>query len=157
MAFSSDQPLVSNQLPISVDFPKEQELFLDIMTNTYKRIADAVNRKEGGVYSLQENATFKQYPTANDPQKTKNTYRKTFDMVSLNAGNIGGGATVSFPHNITGIVCGTMIFAGCASTDPRYFTVVYPDVYLDATNVVFTNPLGTAVTQCYVVAEYLKK
>lgn len=156
MAFSSDQPLVSNQLPISVDFPKEPELFLDIMTNTYKRIADAVNRKEGGVYSLQENATFKQYPTANDPQKTKNTYRKTFDMVSLNGGNIGPAVMVTVPHGITGIVCGTMITAGCANTEPRYFTVVYPDVYLTNTDVVFINPTGFPVTQCYVVAEYLK-
>jgi len=156
MAFSSDQPLVSNQLPISIEFPEEQPLFVDTLTQMYKRIADSVNRKEGSVYSIQENATFKQYPTAGNPQQFKNVYRKTFDLVNLNGGNIAGGATVNFAHGITGIVCGALIYAGCASTDPRYFTVVYPNIYLDATNVVFTNPLGSAVTQCYAVAEYLK-
>lgn len=157
MSFSSDQPLLSNQLPISIDFAENQAIFLDQLTLLYKRIADTVNKKEGSVYSIQENATFKQYPTADNPQQFKNVYRKTFDMIDLNGGNIAGGATVSFPHDITGLFAGTLIYAGCTSTDPRYFSIMGPnDVWLDATNVNFTNPLGTPLTHCYVVAEYLK-
>lgn len=156
MTSTSDNPIQSNQLPISIEFPKVNKQFDEVLSLIYKRIADSVNTKEGALYLLQELATFKQYFIQGNPQLTRNVYRTTFDLVNLNGGNIAGGATVAFPHGITGLSSAALIYAGCTSTDPKYFTVVYPNVYLDAVNVNFINPLGTAITNCYVVAEYLK-
>lgn len=157
MSFSSDNPLLSNQLEISIDFPPvEDKDFLNMLSLTYKRVADSMNTKEGALYLLQELATFKQYFTQGNPQINRNVYRKTFDLVNLNGGNIAGGATVNFPHGITGLSSAALIYAGCTSVDPKYFSVMYPNIYLDATNIWFVNPLGTVVTQCYAVCEYLK-
>lgn len=157
MAFSSDIPLQSNQLPISIDFAKlESEEFNNQISLTYKRIADSVNKKEGSLYLTQEIANFKQYFTANDPQTTRNAYRKTFDIVALNGGVVAPAATVTFPHGITGLLYTALIYAGCANSGGEFFTVVYPQAYLTTTDVVFTNSSASDVTQCYVVAEYLK-
>lgn len=159
MSFSSDKPLLSNQLPISIDFPNpDDKEFNDTLTLTYKRIADSMNSKEGALYLLNELANFRLFYTANNPQITRNSYRKVFDMVILNSGNIGAAAAVSFTHNITGLFNTDLIYASCTSDEatPKYFTVVYPNTYLDTTKVYFTNPLGVALKQCIVVANYLK-
>lgn len=156
MGFSSDQPLVSDQISPYIDLPKEFPEMRNNLILYLKKLADVINKKEGSVYSLAENATFNQYPVTSNPQSTRNVYRKCFDMVDLNGGNIASGATVFFPHNITGIVQGTMITVGCASTTNQFFTVVYPDCYMDATNVYFTNPNPSAVTKATMVCEYMK-
>lgn len=158
MSFNSDPALQSNQLPISIDFPQtDKKEFLDTLTLIYKRIANSVNTKEGAFYLLDELATFKQYFTLNNPQVNRNVYRKTFDLVSLNGGlPIAPAAVVSQPHNIVGLSSAALVYAGCTSNDPFYFTVVYPDIYLDATDIVFTNNSGNTITACYGVAEYLK-
>lgn len=157
MSFSSDQPFVSNQLPISIDYPKpDTPEFLNVLSLDRKRISDAVNTKEGALYLLDEIASFKQYFTQGNPQQNRNAYRKTFDLVNLNGGNIGAGATVTTPHNISGISSAVLIYASCTTITSEFFTVVYPDIFLDATNINFTNPSAAILTQCYVVAEYLK-
>ena len=159
MSFSSDKPLQSNQLPVSIEFPDtDDKEFNNVLTLTYKRIADTSNTKEGALYLLNENANFRQFYTANNPQKNRNSYRKVFDLVILNAGVIGAGATVSFPHGITGLHESDLIYASCTSTDasPKRFSVMGPTVYLDDTNVFFTNPLGVTLSQAIVVANYLK-
>lgn len=156
MAFSNDQPLVSNQLAISVDFPKDPELLVTQITDTYKKIANVMNTKVGGLFNPNEVATYKLLASTTPEQQNRNVYRKVFDLVDLNGGNIGAGAAVSFAHNITGLVNTMVIYASCTSVTPTYFTVVYPDVYLDATNVNFTNPLGVALSQAIVIAEYVK-
>ena len=153
---SSDNALVTNQLPVSIDFPREEDQFYPMLTDLYKRIAYSTNSKENALYYLQETATFKQYFTVDNPQKTRNVYRFTYDLVDLNGGNIAGGATVAFPHGITGISDTAIIYCGCVSTDPLYFSVMYPNVYLDSVNINFTNPLGTALTKANAVCEYLK-
>jgi len=156
MAFSSDQPLTSNQLPISIDFPSEPAQLLTVITDTYKRTANVVNSKVGGLYNPTEVATFKLLADASPLMQTRSVYRKTLDLVILNGGPIGAGATVVFPHNITGITNTMIIYASCTSSTSIFFTVVYPDVFLDATDVTFTNPLGVTLTQCICIAEYTK-
>jgi len=159
MSFSSDQPLQSNQLPISIDFPdKDDDEFNDILSLTYKRIADNSNTKEGALYLLNEIANFRQFYTPSNPQKNRNSYRKVFDLVVLNGGVIGPGAAVSFVHGITGLKETDLIYASCTSTDasPRRFSIMGITVYLDNTNVFFTNPLGVSLSQAIVVANYLK-
>lgn len=157
MSFSSDNAIQVNQLPLSIDFPEDLGELVKSLELIYKRIANCVNTKEGSLYSLQELGNFNQYFTTNNPQQFRNVYRKVFDMVNLNGGNIAGGATVNFAHNISGIQSATLIYASCTSTDNQYFTVVYPNTRLDATQVYFTNPLpATALSAVYVIAEYLK-
>lgn len=156
MAFSSDQPILTNQLPISIDFPRDQESLLTAITDTYKKTANVVNTKVGGNYGLTEVATFRLLYGNNLSSQFRNVYRKTFDLVQLNGANIGAGAAVNFPHNINGIANAFLIFASCTSSSGIFFTSVYPDVYLDATDVYFTNPLAVTLTQCIVIAEYTK-
>lgn len=163
--FSSDQPLIANALPISVEFPRDQESFINIIDLLYKRIANSVNSKESALYLLQELATFKLYFTSNDPMVFRNVYRKTFDMVNLNGGNIAAGATVSFPHNITGIVACTFIFGTATTSDApvRYVPLPYVSqvaaeniqIYLTPTNVILING-NSILTQAYITAEFVK-
>lgn len=157
MSFSSDKPLQSNQLPISIEFPATNDPnFIETLSLAYKRIPDAVNTKEGALYLLQELATFKQYYTSGNTLKNRNGYRTTFDLVDLNGGPIAPGVMVPVPHGITNMLEAVLIYASCTTTDPLFFTVVYPNVYLDATNINFTNPTASNITRCSVVAEYLK-
>ena len=157
MSFSSDPALLINQLPISLDLPKDPEKFREEVELFTKRTANILNTKTGGLYSGQEYSNSEVF-NVTTPMTTSNVYRKCFDLVALNGGNIPGGGTVTFAHGINGIDASALIYASCTTADPFFFSVMgYPTVYLTATNVVFTNPLGgDALTRCYVIAEYLK-
>ena len=63
---------------------------------------------------------------------------------------------VAFAHGITNLTDAILIYVSCVTTDPEYFTAVYPDVYLDATNINFTNPHASAVSSAIAVCEYTK-
>lgn len=155
--FSNDQALISNALPISVDFEESQDNLIPTISLIYKRIANSVNGKESALYSIAEISTFIQYFTIDNPQKFRNVYRKCFDMVSLNGGNIPAGGTVSFAHNITGLFESALIYANATNTTGQRFSFMYPNVYLNATNVVVVNPdPANPLTQCDVIANYLK-
>lgn len=159
MAFSSDQPIQSNQLPISIEFPSTDDPdFNEVLSLTYKRIADSSNTKEGALYTLSEVANFRKFYKPNNTQEIRNSYRKVFDLVKQSGGVIAPGAFPPFPHGIVGIKETDLIYASCTTNEatPRFFTVVYPNVYLDTTNVYFTNPLGVSLSQAIVVANYLK-
>jgi len=168
MSFNSDPALLVNQLPISIEFPKDDGKLLETLTLIYKRIAQSVNTKEGGLFSLQELFSSQQYFTLGNPQQFRNVYRKVFDMVSLNGGPIAAGATVTAAHSITGIVAPTHIYGGATNSDapvkfiplPYVSATVVTDqvqIYMTSTNVVLVNgATQTDLTQAYVVCEYLK-
>lgn len=167
MSFSSDSALLVNQLPISVEFPREEDKFYETLTLLYKRIANSVNNKEGGLFSLQELYNSQLYFTLGQPNNFRNVFRKVFDMVSLNGGNIAAGATVSAAHNISGLVAPTHIYGAATNSDAtvRYMPLPYVsstatrciEIYLTPTNVVLINgATQTALTQAYIVAEYVK-
>lgn len=177
MSFSSDVPLQSNQLPISIDFPSpEHENFLDTLSLAYKRIVDSVNTKEGALYLLQEQANFERYFQYSDPttftpnpNAFRNGYRSVFDLVALNAGvaippgatNINL-ATAPQPQLINGILIPTHAFGAATIAGPIYvFTGTDFNVRFDNTvpamqilNI--TNNTGTNLTQAYWVINYLK-
>jgi hypothetical protein len=154
-----DLASVVNQLQESIEFSSDPRQNQEALSLMYKRTANAVNTKTGGLFSLTEQVNFEQFsvdqPT-NATQTFANVYRKTFNLVALNGGNIGSSATVTFAHGITGIVRSTLIYCSCTSTTPQYFTSVYPNAYMTATNVVFVNPVATPLTSCLFVAEYTK-
>lgn len=158
MTASSNQPLVSNQLPLTIDLPKEEKELREFFTDYLRRNSNIMNTKEGAYYLPQELANYKQLYTRGNNQKLRNGYRRVFDLIALNGGNIGAGATVSFAHNIQGLAGTLIIYASCTSIVPNYFSVMgYPDVYLDATNVNFTNPTVQILNQVDVIAEYVKQ
>lgn len=164
MSFSSDAPLQSNQLPISLDFPPtESPEFLDTISLTVKRIVDSTNTKEGALYQPQELATFQQYFTSGNPQRNRNVYRKVVDF-----GALPNTAIKSVPHGIAfdSNFTTTRIYA--SATDP--VTLIYIPIplaspgdpnniqlYLDGTNVnIETGSNRTNFTRCTVVIEYMK-
>jgi hypothetical protein len=158
MSFSSDQPSLVNQLPVSLDLPKTWEQAHEIISIMIKLQNDAINKKEGSLYIPVELGNFQSYYTRGDANTFRNAYRKVFDLVGLNGNvNIGAGATVTFPHGITGLFQSAGIRADCTSVTPTFFSVMgQPTVYLTSTDVVFTNPLAVALTCVNVVADYLK-
>ncbi len=158
MSSTSDVALRANQLPVTVDIPKDEERFHEFLSLNIKRTASTVNTKTGGLYNLEEQFNSNQFYTANNPNIFRNVYRKTFDLVLITGAPIGAGAAIVTPHAITGLFETALIYASCKSVEatPRFFTVVYPDVFLDSTNINFTNPLGVTLSQCVVVAEYVK-
>lgn len=161
-------PLLVNQLPLSMDFPRDEDKFYQVLTDLYKRIANCVNTKEGGLFSLQELYSSQQYFIIGNPNNFRNVYRTTFDMVDLNGGPITAGSTVTFAHNIVGIKAPTHIYGGATNSDapvkflplPYVSATLITDqiqIYLDPTNVTLINgATQTDLTQAYIVAEYVK-
>lgn len=176
MAFSSDKALQTNQLPISIQFPRDPEEFLNVITDIYKRIANVVNSKEGALHLLEERANFQQYfrysvpaTFTPDPNNTRNGYRTDFDLVALNAGSIPPGATnltlttTSTPPLINGIRIPTSAYGAGTIAGPIYvfFNGTDVNVRFDNTNpaaqvIRITNNTGANLTQAYWTMNYLK-
>jgi hypothetical protein len=162
--FSSDLSAVSNQLPISVEYPKDPAQLQYTQELLYKRIASAVNTKEGGLYFPIEVSTFQQYFTPGNPQKLRGVYRTVVDF-----GALPNAVPKSVPHNIPfdSEYTATRIYA-CA-TDPVTLTYIpIPWASTAATsNNISIQVTGTTVdistgidrsnfTRCTVVIEYTK-
>lgn len=169
MSFSSDQPLLANQLPISLELPKLEtpELFLEQTELLFKRYANVVNTKEGAFYPvLKETATFQTYVTSFLPSglpNNRNTYRMVVDF-----GALPNTTTKSVAHGIAFDPNFTLTRMYGASTDPvnlLYLPLPYAsptsanaiEMYADATNVVIiTGSNRSAFTRTTVVLEYSK-
>lgn len=166
MTFSSDNPLNTNQLPVSLDVNPNEKGFQDILILYLRRVANAVNTKESGLFLLQENANFEQwYQTAN-PQQNRNAYRTTADLVLLNGGNIPVGATnlvlstTTQPVKINGYLYPVQGFGGAVDTGGLSYFLNDPSIYVryqNSTNtIIIQNNSGNALTWCVWVMEYLK-
>jgi len=157
MTFINDAASFINQLPISIDLPDDFKQYREVTTLLFKRIIDALNKKTGSLYYLQELGNFQSFFTSGQPYVFRNDYRYVFDLISLNGGNIAGGASVTFAHGITSFMYGTLIYVTVTATTGLSFTCTYPYSSMDATNIYFTNPLpSTALSSAIFVAEYLK-
>lgn len=173
MAFNSDIPLQTNQLPISIDFPEDPAQLRDTLSLSYKRTVDAVNTKEGSLYLLDEQASFIQYfPTVTSNNnsrslKLRSGYRMVYDLVDINGGPIPVGVTVlGVPADqlITGITDPTRIYGACTTAGPIYRPIptMTIDVWFDNTvpaaqTITITNNTGSPMSQAYLVFEYLKE
>lgn len=159
MSFSSDKAAITNQLPATINLPDidDKDLFVEALEDILKGITDTVNQKDGGLYTLNETASSQQYYNSKDPQSFRNVYRKVFDFILLNGGNIGAGATVSFPHEMSSVSGSAMIYANCTAGDDTMFTLVYPDIYIDDTTIYFINPVALELTQCDIIINVLKQ
>lgn len=166
MTFSSNQPLNTNQLPISLDINPEEEGFGNILLLYLRRVANAVNTKESGLFLLQENANFEQWYQIGNPQQNRNAYRITADLVMLNGGNIPTGTTnvvlssATQPQNIMGYLYPVQGFGGAIDTNGLSYFLNDPSIYIrynSSTNtIIIQNNSGNALTWCVWVMEYLK-
>jgi len=166
MTFSSDPALNTNQLPISLDVNPEEKDFASTLLLYLRRIANAVNTKESGLYLLQENANFEQWFQTANPQQNRNAYRITADLVALNGGNIPNGATSlvlsssTQPMAIDGYLYPVQGFGGAVDTGGLSYFLNDPQIYVryqaSTNTIVIQNNSGNALTWCVWVQNYLK-
>ncbi len=171
MTFSSDPSLNTNQLPISLDVNPDEDGYQDILLLYLRRIANATNTKESGLYLLQETANFEQWfqtatTTSGMSQINRNAYRLTMDLVALNGGNIPLGSTPIIlttstqPPAPIGYLYPVQGFGGALDTAGNSYFPSDPNVtifYTSSTNTItIINNTGNALTQLYWVMEYLK-
>lgn len=178
MSFSSDNPTLSNQVPVSLNVNPDEANFDAVLMLYLRRIANSINSKEQSIYLLQETGNFQQWFNNEDPvqvQNSRNGYRITVDMVALNlvinsVPTISPGPTnnltlratppITEPLPIDGFLYPTRGFGGALdSTGIAYFP---SDPNISVTFIVSTqtfvimNNTGSDLTQFYWVMEYLK-
>jgi hypothetical protein len=166
MTFSSDPSLNTNQLPISFDINPDEPNFESTLLLYVRRIANAVNTKQNGLFLLQETANFEQWYTST-PQENRNAYRTTIDLVQLNGDTaIPAGVTTltltssTQPPEIKGYLYPVQGFGGCVdSTGISYFPSD-PNVTITFTassqTITITNNTGNTLPWAVFVLEYLK-
>lgn len=166
MTISSDNALNTNQLPVSLDVNPDERDFQSTLILYLRRIANAVNTKESGLFLLQENAPFEQWYQIANPDQNRNAYRITVDLVLLNAGNIPAGVTnlvltgATQPMVINGYLYPVQGFGGAVDTGGLSYFLNDPDIYVryqGSTNtIIINNNTGNALTWAVWVMEYLK-
>lgn len=162
MAFSSDIPQITNQLPFTINLPevKTDKIFKQELEHILRYISSSLNQKEAALYTLTEQGSNQQYYIQNNTGQFRNVYRLTMNFVNLNGGNIPVSAIpISFPHNMVGVKQSAGITANCTDTNGTIFTVVYPYVYINATNAFLlnNNASGFPLTQADVIINILKQ
>lgn len=176
MTFSSNESLNTNQLPISFNVNPEEKNFQSILVTYLRRVANAVNTKESGLYLLQENASFEQWFGATQ-QQNRSGYRITFDLVALNlfingVPNIPIGPTpliltgppspppFTQPPIINGYLYPVQGFGGAVDTSGLSYFLNDPELYVryqSSTNtLIIHNNTANALTWAIWVMEYLK-
>lgn len=147
----------------TITFSKDDQQFLIQLTALYGQIARYVNSKEIAIYNLAETITGQQWFVSGNPQLTRLTNRKVFQIGSIPTGNISITA-----HGITGF--STLTFTsiyGTAITDivdqrpiPFASAAVVTnqiEIRVDATNITIVNgATAPNITSAIVVLEYLK-
>jgi hypothetical protein len=177
MSFTTDQPTLSNQVPVSLDVNPDEKDFHSTLILYLRRIANAVNSKEQALYPLQETGDFQLWFNNSTPlviSNNRNGYRLTVDMVALNllingtptipAGTTTLQLTITAPRTqpqpIVGYLYPTRGFGGALDTTGVSYFPSDPNIivtFMGSTNT-FTiiNNTGNALVQFYWVLEYLK-
>jgi len=166
MTASSNQSLNTNQLPVSLDVNPEDRNFGNILLLYLRRVANAVNTKESGLFLLQETANFEQWYQLANPQQNRNAYRTTVDLVALNGGAIPLGVTnivltsSTQPPAITGYLYPVQGFGGAVDTNGLSYFLNDPYIFIRftaSTNTITINNNSTlTLPWCVWVMEYLK-
>ncbi len=158
MSFSSNIPSLQNQLPLSVDLPKDQDELRSELNDIYQAIASSVNNKIGGLYVPQEKINSQQYFDATNVQMFKEVYRMVVDF-----GALPNNTSKSVAHNIPGWNNKFRLTqAYGAATDPIGLQALpIPNngilLLVDATNVTVTTTSNrSAFTATTIVIEYTK-
>lgn len=166
MTLSSNQPLNTNQLPVSFDVNPEDKDFDNALLLHLRRVANAVNTKGSGMFLLQETANFEQWYQNGNPQQNRNAYRITADLVLLNGGNIPiGAASIALtastqPKAIEGYLYPVQGFGGAVDAAGLSYFLNDPMIYVryqgSANTIMIQNNSGSPLSWCVWVQEYLK-
>ena len=166
MTNSSNASLNTNQLPVSLDVNPEDKEFGNILLLYLRRVANAVNTKESGLFLLQETGSFEQWYQNGNPQQNRNGYRTTIDLVALNGTSIPIGTTSlvlsssTQPTSINGYLYPTNGFGGAVDTPGISYFLNDPLIYVrynSSTNtLIIQNNSGSALAWCVWVLCYLK-
>lgn len=163
-------------LPPEQDYPDDNKLLREILTNRGRLVSNIINVKETAQYEEREIITGQQWFSSivSGAIKTNYGYRLTFDLVALNGSSIanGGTTTIALPTDPTIGTPTAIAYAnglipldgyGAATNGTTYYFINDPLVYVRFTNtsttvqsVNITNNSGGVLTQCYWVFEYLK-
>lgn len=165
MTFSSDPSLNTNQLPISLDINADEQDYQSTLLLYLRRIANAVNTKESGLFLLQEVASFEQW-FGSTPQQNRNGYRTTFDLIALNGGAPIGGSfsfvltSTSQPPIPIGYKYPVQGFGGAIDSAGTSYFLNDPDIYVryvaSTNTITITNTTGNTLSWAVWVMEYLK-
>lgn len=162
----------SSYLPIEFDMPPDDGIMREIITMRERLTASIVNLKENANYEKRELLSAQQWfmttsPTVNSPDKKRYGYRTVIDLVALNAGVIGAGATVitltttTIPPAIIGYTLPLPSHGSALAADGVSIFLNDPQVFVrfnSSTNqLTITNNYGANLTTCYFVLEYLKQ
>jgi len=160
----------SSYLPVEFDLSEDEKLNKELIEKRQRLLATIVNVKEDANYQQSEILSAQQWfsSAASGVIKTKYGYRFSFDLVALNGGPIGASAQIKLwlaspPIIISNIVAPTHGF-GAATAGSTYYFIPSVDIDIDFDNsnpsqqiINVTNSLGSNLTQCYFVFEYLKQ
>lgn len=158
MSFSSDNPSLQNQLPLSVELSEDPIEMRQDINDLYQSIASSVNNKIGGLYVPQEKINSQQYFDSTNVQKYKSVYRMVVDF-----GALPNTAAKSVAHTISGWTSAfrlTQLYG--AATDPvalQGLSLPNDGILLsvDSTNVTVTTTSNrSAFTASTIVVEYTK-
>lgn len=163
---------ISSFLPLEQDFPEDNKLFREILAARERATASTVNLKENGSYEKVELLAGQFWFTTNTSGAMRPTYvyRLTFDLVALNGGNIGAGATTltlsasTIPAAIKIVNSIQPIRGfGAANNGTNFYFINDPLLFVRTnvwTNVsqqiIITNNTGANLTQCVWCFEYFK-
>jgi hypothetical protein len=156
-------------LPIDFDIPKNETEFKELVAKRERLTASVLNVKENGLYDKVELQSGKQYFSVTPypaPKKKRAVFRKVFDFVELNGGNLVAGTTYTFAHGITPIVLMSDISGSATTTTPDYLPLPFVsattvtdqiEIYADNTNVyMIVGATQSNLIQAYVVLEVIK-
>lgn len=168
----SPQNSQSSYLPPEIDFNVNDKVFREILSQRERRTADILNVKENAQFEKRELLTGQQWFSSNvtGAIKTSYTYRLSFDLVELNGGPIGAGATtLTLTANTKPalISIATNIFPtdgyGAAINDTNFLFINDPllfvrtNIWTSVTQqVIITNNTGSNLSWCVWVFQYIK-
>ena len=92
MSFSSDDALIANQMPQTINLPdmEDKKNFSASIEELLKSITDTVNGKVAGLHSLQEKCSGGMFYGKQNEDQLRDVYRQVFDLVQFNNGSIEG-------------------------------------------------------------------
>lgn len=141
-------------------FSPQSDQFLITMENLYTQIANAVNIRQLGQFSVRETLTGQQFSEVANANATKYSFRSIFYF-----GPIAAGATLSFAHNLTFVQL-THAYGTCITDVVDYRPIPYAsatlitnqiELQVTATNIVIINgATAPNITSGIIVLEYLK-
>ena len=143
-------------------FPPETERRILVHKDIYENVANAINQREIGMYSVAEIQNGQQFfSTSGDNTKFRQGFRKVFQL-----GAVAAGATDTQAHGITGATLYYHLYGGIITDVVDYRPLPYVDEatltdqvslkVVGANIVVINGATAPAITSGYIILEYLK-